>query len=90
MMSFGKLLIEARSKRGETAKILAERLQPTVSASYLSNLELGLTVPSKKMLISICEALDLSYNGMLPLVRSKYIENCMVRFDRSYKLDKIL
>jgi len=51
MMSFGKLLIGARSKRGETAKILAERLQPTVSASYLSNLELGLTVPSKRCLL---------------------------------------
>lgn len=61
--ALGKRIKEARSKKGFTQELLAERVEITVI--YLSELERGVKLPSLPVFVSIAEALNVSMDSLL-------------------------
>jgi transcriptional regulator with XRE-family HTH domain len=60
---FGRRLRELRKKRGMTQEALAEAAD--LSGNYISDLELGLKVPSLTILVRLSEALDIGTPELL-------------------------
>lgn len=60
---FGRRLRELRKERGLTQEALAESAD--LSGNYISDLELGLKVPSLTILIRLSQALDVAAPDLL-------------------------
>jgi len=60
---FGRRLRELRKARGLTQEALAEAAD--LSGNYISDLELGLKVPSLTILVRLSEALDIGTPDLL-------------------------
>ena len=60
---FGRRLRELRKARGLTQEALAEAAD--LSGNYISDLELGLKVPSLTILVRLSEALDIGTPELL-------------------------
>jgi HTH-type transcriptional regulator, cell division transcriptional repressor len=60
---FGRRLRELRKERGLTQEALAESAD--LSGNYISDLELGLKVPSLTILVRLSQALDVATTDLL-------------------------
>lgn len=61
--ALGKRIKEARTKKGYTQELLAEKLSITVT--YLSELERGIKYPSLQIFVNIADTLNVSTDSLL-------------------------
>jgi transcriptional regulator with XRE-family HTH domain len=77
---FGRRLRELRKARGLTQEALAEAAD--LSGNYISDLELGLKVPSLTILVRISEALDIGTPDLLNDFTRSAVKRLKVRKHR--------
>ena len=77
---FGRRLRELRKERGLTQEALAEAAD--LSGNYISDLELGLKVPSLTILVRLSEALDLATPDLLADFTRERVKRMKVRDHR--------
>lgn len=78
---FGRRLRELRKERGLTQEALAE--EADLSGNYISDLELGLKVPSLTILVQLSQALDVATSVLLADFTREAIRKMRVRVRRS-------
>jgi transcriptional regulator with XRE-family HTH domain len=78
---FGRRLRELRKERGLTQEALAE--EADLSGNYISDLELGLKVPSLTILVQLSQALDVAIPVLLADFTREAIKKMRVRVRRS-------
>ncbi len=77
---FGRRLRELRKARGMTQEALAEAAD--LSGNYISDLELGLKVPSLTILVRLSEALDIGTPELLADFTRSAVKRLKVRQHR--------
>ena len=77
---FGRRLRELRKERGLTQEALAESAD--VSGNYISDLELGLKVPSLTILVSLSQALEIAPADLLKDFTREVVRKMKVRRHR--------
>lgn len=77
---FGRRLRELRKARGLTQEALAEAAD--LSGNYISDLELGLKVPSLTILVRLSEALDIGTPELLADFTRPAVKRLKVRQHR--------
>jgi transcriptional regulator with XRE-family HTH domain len=77
---FGRRLRELRKARGMTQEALAESAD--LSGNYISDLELGLKVPSLTILVRLSQALDVATPELLPDFTREAVKRMKVRRHR--------
>ena len=77
---FGRRLRELRKERGLTQEALAESAD--VSGNYISDLELGLKVPSLTILVSLSQALEIAPADLLKDFTREAVRKMKVRRHR--------
>ncbi len=77
---FGRRLRELRKARGLTQESLAEAAD--LSGNYISDLELGLKVPSLTILVRLSEALDIGTPELLADFTRGVVKRMKVRQHR--------
>ena len=78
---FGRRLRELRKERGLTQEALAEAAD--VSGNYISDLELGLKVPSLTILVRLSHALDVAATELVKDFTRDAVRKMKVRQHRS-------
>lgn len=78
---FGHRLRELRKERGLTQEALAEAAD--LSGNYISDLELGLKVPSLTILVRLSQALDVAMGDLLADFTRQAVKRMKVRERRS-------
>ncbi len=78
---FGRRLRELRKERGLTQESLAESAD--LSGNYISDLELGLKVPSLTILVRLSQALDLAIPDLLADFTRERVKRMNVRNHRT-------
>jgi len=78
---FGRRLRELRKAKGLTQEALAEAAD--LSGNYISELELGLKVPSLTILVRLSEALDIGTSELLADFTRNAVKRLKVRQHRS-------
>lgn len=78
---FGRRLRELRKERGLTQEALAE--EADLSGNYISDLELGLKVPSLTILVQLSQALDVATPVLLADFTREAVKKMRVRVRRS-------
>jgi transcriptional regulator with XRE-family HTH domain len=77
---FGRRLRELRKKRGLTQEALAESAD--LSGNYISDLELGLKVPSLTILVRLSQALEVATPELLADFTREAVKRMKVREHR--------
>lgn len=77
---FGRRLRELRKKRGLTQEALAESAD--LSGNYISDLELGLKVPSLTILVRLSQALEVGTPELLADFTREAVKRMRVREHR--------
>lgn len=77
---FGRRLRELRKERGLTQETLAESAD--LSGNYISDLELGLKVPSLTILVRLSQALNISTGDLLVDFSREAVKRMKVRKQR--------
>ncbi|MGZ5441483.1 MAG: helix-turn-helix domain-containing protein [Thermoanaerobaculia bacterium] len=77
---FGHRLRELRKERGLTQEALAEAAD--LSGNYISDLELGLKVPSLTILVRLSQALDVATADLLADFTRQAVKRMKVRKHR--------
>ena len=77
---FGRRLRELRKAKGLTQEALAEAAD--LSGNYISDLELGLKVPSLTILVRLSEALDIGAPDLLSDFTRSAVKRLKVRQHR--------
>ena len=77
---FGRRLRELRKARGLTQEALAEAAD--LSGNYISDLELGLKVPSLTILVRLSQALDTAATDLLKDFTREAVKRMEVREHR--------
>src|ERR1043165_3363983 len=77
---FGRRLRELRKARGMTQEALAESAD--LSGNYISDLELGLKVPSLTILVRLSQALAVAQPELLPDFTREAVKRMKVRRHR--------
>lgn len=77
---FGRRLRELRKKRGLTQEALAESAD--LSGNYISDLELGLKVPSLTILVRLSQALEVATPELLADFTKEAVKRMKVREHR--------
>ncbi len=77
---FGHRLRELRKERGLTQEALAEAAD--LSGNYISDLELGLKVPSLTILVRLSQALDVATADLLADFTRQAVKRMKVRGHR--------
>ena len=77
---FGRRLRELRKARGLTQEALAESAD--LSGNYISDLELGLKVPSLTILVRLSQALDLATPELVADFTREMVKRIKVRNHR--------
>lgn len=77
---FGRRLRELRKKRGLTQEALAESAD--LSGNYISDLELGLKVPSLTILVRLSQALEVATPELLADFTREAVKRMRVREHR--------
>jgi HTH-type transcriptional regulator, cell division transcriptional repressor len=77
---FGRRLRELRKTRGLTQEALAEAAD--LSGNYISDLELGLKVPSLTILVRLSQALDVATTDLLADFTRERVKRMKVRDHR--------
>jgi transcriptional regulator with XRE-family HTH domain len=77
---FGRRLRELRKARGLTQEALAEAAD--LSGNYISDLELGLKVPSLTILVRLSQALDVAAHDLLADFTREAVRKIRVRQHR--------
>lgn len=78
---FGRRLRELRKARGLTQEALAESAD--LSGNYVSDLELGLKVPSLTILVRLSQALDVATPDLLGDFTREAVKRMKVRKHRA-------
>jgi transcriptional regulator with XRE-family HTH domain len=78
---FGRRLRELRKARGLTQEALAEAAD--LSGNYISDLELGLKVPSLTILVRLSQALEISTPELLADFTREALKRMRVRRHRT-------
>lgn len=78
---FGRRLRELRKKRGLTQEALAESAD--LSGNYISDLELGLKVPSLTILVRLSQALEVATPELLADFTREAVKRMKVREHRT-------
>lgn len=78
---FGRRLRELRKERGLTQEALAESAD--LSGNYISDLELGLKVPSLTILVRLSQALEIATSDLLADFTREAVKRMKVREHRS-------
>lgn len=78
---FGRRLRELRKKRGLTQEALAESAD--LSGNYISDLELGLKVPSLTILVRLSQALDVAPPDLLADFTREAVKRMRIRKHRA-------
>lgn len=74
---FGRRLRELRKERGLTQEALAE--EADLSGNYISDLELGLKVPSLTILVRLSKALDIAAGELVSDFTREAVKKLKVR-----------
>jgi transcriptional regulator with XRE-family HTH domain len=74
---FGRRLRELRKERGLTQEALAEAAD--LSGNYISDLELGLKVPSLTILVRLSKALDIATSELVSNFTREAVKKLKVR-----------
>ena len=77
---FGRRLRELRKERGLTQEALAESAD--LSGNYISDLELGLKVPSLTIIVRLSQALDVAVADLLTAFTREAVKKMRVRKHR--------
>jgi transcriptional regulator with XRE-family HTH domain len=77
---FGRRLRELRKARGLTQEALAEAAD--LSGNYISDLELGLKVPSLTIIVRLSQALDVAAGDVLTAFSREAMKRMKVRRHR--------
>ena len=77
---FGRRLRELRQSRDLTQEALAEAAD--LSGNYISDLELGLKVPSLTIIVRLSQALDIAASDLLTAFTREAIKKMKVRKHR--------
>ena len=77
---FGRRLRELRKERGLTHEALAESAD--LSGNYISDLELGLKVPSLTILVRLSQALDVAIADLVADFTREAVKRMKVREHR--------
>jgi len=78
---FGRRLRELRKERGLTQEELAESAD--LSGNYISDLELGLKVPSLTILVRLSQALEVATPELLSTFTREVVKRMKVRQHRT-------
>jgi transcriptional regulator with XRE-family HTH domain len=78
---FGRRLRELRKERGLTQEALAESAD--LSGNYISDLELGLKVPSLTILVRLSQALEVATSDLLADFTREAVKRMKVREHRA-------
>jgi len=78
---FGRRLRELRQSRDLTQEALAEAAD--LSGNYISDLELGLKVPSLTIIVRLSQALDIAASDMLTAFTREAVKRMKVRKHRT-------
>lgn len=78
---FGRRLRELRQSRNLTQEALAEAAD--LSGNYISDLELGLKVPSLTIIVRLSQALDIAAADLLTAFTREAVKKIKVRDHRS-------
>lgn len=78
---FGRRLRELRKERGLTQEALAESAD--LSGNYISDLELGLKVPSLTILVRLSQALEVATTDLLADFTREAVKRMKVREHRA-------
>jgi HTH-type transcriptional regulator, cell division transcriptional repressor len=78
---FGRRLRELRKERGLTQEALAESAD--LSGNYISDLELGLKVPSLTILVRLSQALEVATTELLADFTREAVKRMKVREHRA-------
>jgi transcriptional regulator with XRE-family HTH domain len=78
---FGRRLRELRKERGLTQEALAESAD--LSGNYISDLELGLKVPSLTILVRLSQALEVATSDLLADFTREAVKKMKVREHRA-------
>lgn len=78
---FGRRLRELRQSRDLTQEALAEAAD--LSGNYISDLELGLKVPSLTIIVRLCQALDIAAADLLTAFSREAVKKMKVRSHRT-------
>ena len=78
---FGRRLRELRQSRDLTQEALAEAAD--LSGNYISDLELGLKVPSLTIMVRLSEALDIGVGDLLTAFYREAVKKMKVRKHRT-------
>ena len=77
---FGRRLRELRQSRDLTQEALAEAAD--LSGNYISDLELGLKVPSLTIIVRLSQALDIAASDLLTAFTREAVKKMKVRKHR--------
>lgn len=77
---FGRRLRELRQSRNLTQEALAEAAD--LSGNYISDLELGLKVPSLTIIVRLSQALDMAASDLLTAFTREAVKKMKVRKHR--------
>jgi len=78
---FGRRLRELRQSRDLTQEALAEAAD--LSGNYISDLELGLKVPSLTIIVRLSQALDIAASDLLTAFTREAVKKMKVRKHRA-------
>jgi transcriptional regulator with XRE-family HTH domain len=78
---FGRRLRELRQSRDLTQEALAEAAD--LSGNYISDLELGLKVPSLTIIVRLSQALDIALGDLLTAFSREAVKKMKVRKHRA-------
>lgn len=78
---FGRRLRELRQSRDLTQEALAEAAD--LSGNYVSDLELGLKVPSLTIIVRLSQALDIAASDLLTAFTREAVKKMKVRKHRA-------
>ncbi|MBV8544921.1 MAG: helix-turn-helix transcriptional regulator [Acidobacteria bacterium] len=77
---FGRRLRELRQSRDLTQEALAEAAD--LSGNYISDLELGLKIPSLTIIVRLSQALDIAVSDLLTAFTREAVKKMKVRNHR--------
>ena len=83
--SLGKILKEARLKKGYVIQELSKKLK--VSGTYIHKIESTEEIPKKEILIELCKILDLNVNKLIEIAIKKKLEVYEQQLREKYSIE---